>query len=274
MARNAAEVYALGINPEETARLRRQSEELRPEALALLAEIGLQPGQAAADLGCGPSGILNLLARAVGPAGHVTGVDADPAHVAAARQQLTADGLANVEVLTGDARHTGLPAGAFDLVHARTVLVTIPEPAEVMAEMVRLARPGGWVASQEPDVGCSLCYPPSLAWDRMLDLFQASFVRTGADFRIGRRLTELFREAGLEDVRVTVHAGNYPAGHTRRTVIPDLVRGLRPAILALGLADQAELSELDTAVRQHLAEPRTLMMPHLMMSAWARKPIA
>jgi hypothetical protein len=31
-------------------------------------------------------------------------------------------------------------------VHARTLLVTIPEPAEVLAEMVRLARPGGWVA--------------------------------------------------------------------------------------------------------------------------------
>jgi ubiquinone/menaquinone biosynthesis C-methylase UbiE len=271
---DATEVYALGINPEETARLRRQSEEMRPEALGLLAEIGLQPGHAAADLGCGPSGILNLLARAVGPAGHVTGVDADPAHVAAARQHLAADKLANVEVLTGDARHTGLPASAFDLVHTRTVLVTIPEPAEVVAEMVRLTRPGGWVASQEPDVGCALCYPPSLAWDRTLELFQASFVRTGADFRIGRRLTELFREAGLKDVRVTVHAGSYPAGHTRRSVIPDLVRGLRPAILALGLADEAELSELDAAVRQHLADPRTLMMPHLMMSAWARKPTA
>jgi ubiquinone/menaquinone biosynthesis C-methylase UbiE len=37
-------------------------------------------------------------------------------------------------------------------VHARTLLVTIPEPDEVVAEMVRLAKPGGWVASQEPDM--------------------------------------------------------------------------------------------------------------------------
>ena len=46
-----------------------------------------------------------------------------------------------MEVVTADARHTGLPSDTFDLVHARTVLVTIPEPPEVLAVMVRLARP-------------------------------------------------------------------------------------------------------------------------------------
>lgn len=112
-----------------------------------------------------------------------------------------------------------------------------------------ILRPGGWVASQEPDAGCSLCYPALLARDRMLDLFQASFGRSGADFRIGHRLTELLRDAGLEDVQLTVHAGSYPAGHSRRTLMPDLVRSLHPAILELGLSDERELADLDTAVR-------------------------
>ena len=58
----------------------------------------------------------------------------------------------------------------------------------------------------------------------------------------------------------------------RRTVIPDLVRSLRPVILDLGLASDRELAELDAAVRRHLADPRTLMMPHLLMTAWGRKP--
>ena len=274
-ARDAAGVYALGADTDETARLRRQSEELQPEARALLArlgELGLRPGQAALDLGCGPRGILDLLAEAVGPGGRVVGLDADPAHVTAARQYAFNQGLANVEVLAGDARHTGLPAESFDLVHTRTLLVTIPEPAEVVAEMARLAKPGGLVASQEADAEFSICYPPLPEWDRLLALFRASFPRAGADLRLGRRLPELFREAGLTDVGATVYAGSYPAGHSRRTVIPDLVRSLHPVILGLGLAGERELADVDAAVRAHLADPRTLMMPHLLVTAWGRKP--
>jgi ubiquinone/menaquinone biosynthesis C-methylase UbiE len=269
---DAAQIYALGADPEESARLRRQSGELRPEAEALLARIGLRPGQAAADLGCGPCGILDLLSAAVTPGGRVLGLDADPAHVAMAREHAEADGLAGVEVMTGDARHTGLPPGGFDLVHARTLLVTIPEPEQVLAEMVRLARPGGWVASQEPDIGHTLCYPPLPAWDRLLELFLAGFTRAGADPLIGRRLAEMYRQAGLEDVQVQVHAGSYPAGHSRRTVIPDLARSLRPVIGELGLASDEELAEVDREVRRHLDDPGTLMMPHLLVAVCGRKP--
>jgi SAM-dependent methyltransferase len=274
-ARDAAGVYALGAGTDETARLQRQSDELQPEARALLArlgELGLRPGQTALDLGCGPRGILDLLAEAVGPGGRVVGLDADPAHVTAARQYAFNQGLANVEVLAGDARHTGLPAESFDLVHTRTLLVTIPEPAEVVAEMARLAKPGGLVASQEADAEFSICYPPLPEWDRLLALFRASFPRAGADLRLGRRLPELFRAAGLTDVGATVYAGSYPAGHSRRTVIPDLVRSLHPVILGLGLAGERELADVDAAVRAHLADPRTLMMPHLLVTAWGRKP--
>jgi trans-aconitate methyltransferase len=271
-APDAAEVYALGSNPAESARLRRQSDELRPQTAELLDRIGLAPGQSAIDLGCGPSGILDLLSVAVFPGGRVTGLDADPAHAAMARQYATEHGLANVEVVTADARHTGLPSDGFDLVHARTVLVTIPEPEEVLAEMVRLARPGGWVASQEPDIENAFCYPPLPAWDRLREIFRASFGRSGADLLIGRRLPELYQQAGLADIEVVVHAPVYPAAHSRRTILPDLVRSLRPMILDLGLSDERELSELDRAVREHLADPRTLALAHLLVVTWGRKP--
>jgi hypothetical protein len=57
----AAAVHALGSDPDESARLRRQSEELGPESRELLGRIGPRPGQSAIDLGCGPSGIIDLL---------------------------------------------------------------------------------------------------------------------------------------------------------------------------------------------------------------------
>jgi SAM-dependent methyltransferase len=140
---DANAVYSLGSSDSETARLQRQAGELGPDNRALLDGAGLRPGQSVIDLGCGPRGILDLLAERVSPGGRVVGVDADPALAAMAAGFAAARGLAGVEVMTADARQTGLPSGSFDLVHTRTLLVNVPEPARVVAEMTRLARPGG-----------------------------------------------------------------------------------------------------------------------------------
>ena len=136
-------VYALGSSSGESARLQRQSDELAPESSALLDQIGLRPGDSAIDVGCGPRGVIELLAERVSPGGRVVGLDSDPAHVAMASELVAEQGWTDVEIVLADARSTGLPSDAFDLVHARTVLVTVPDPTEVLAEMVRLARPGG-----------------------------------------------------------------------------------------------------------------------------------
>jgi len=157
-------------------------------------------------------------------------------------------------------------------VHARTLLVNVPGPAEVLAEMVRLARPGGWVASLEPDAEGALCYPAHPAYTRMWELFRAAHSRNGADLLIGRRLAELYRQAGLRDIGIEARARVCQPDDSRRTIGPDLVRSLHPMIVSLGLADQRELDALDRAVRSHLDDPRTLVIPHLSFLAWGRKP--
>jgi len=269
-----APVYALGTSPAERDRLRRQSEELRAHSAALLDRVGVERGWNAIDLGCGPSGIIDLLAERVGPDGHVTGLDVNPVNVAMARAFADEHGLANADIAEGDARRTRLPPSSFDLVHARTLLINIPDPTVVVAEMVRLVRPGGWVAALEPDVGGSLCYPPHPAWDRLSEIFRTANRSDDADLLIGRRLPELFRQAGLVDIGVEAKADIYPAGHSRRTVRPDLVRSMRPKILERGIAGERELDDLDQAVREHLDDPHTLVMPHLLFLAWGRKPMA
>jgi SAM-dependent methyltransferase len=266
-------VYALGSSPGESTRLQRQAEELAADSAALLDRVGLRPGQSAIDLGCGPRGILDLLAERATPAGRVVGLDADPAHTAMAAQFVAERGLGGgVEIITADARATGLPAGSFDLVHARTLLVNLPDPAEVAAEMVRLAKPGGWVASAEPDTEHALCYPPDPAFDRLCDIFTVAFRRNGADPWIGRRIPELFCQAGLEDVNVEARVQMYPPGNSRRTVRLDLVRSIRPQVLEMGLASAAELDELDAAVRPHLTDPHTVVMSGLLFLTWGHKP--
>jgi SAM-dependent methyltransferase len=269
---DATAVYALGSSPGESARLHRQAEELAADSAALLDRVGLRPGHSAIDLGCGPRGIVDLLAGRVAPGGRVVGLDADPAHTAMAAEFADGRGLSGVEIITADARSTGLPAGSFDLVHARTLLVNLPDPADVAAEMVRLARPGGWVASMEPDTQHALCYPPHPAFDRLCDIFTVAFRRNGADPWIGRRVPEFFRQAGLADVNVEVRVQSYPPGNSRRTVRLDLVRAMRPQVLEMGLASAAELDDLDAPARAHLTDPNTVVISGLLFLTWGRKP--
>jgi SAM-dependent methyltransferase len=180
--------------------------------------------------------------------------------------------LDGVQILTADARRTGPPSGSFDLVFSRTLLINIPQPAAVVAEMARLARPDGWVAAMEYDLEYALCYKPHPAFDRICEIFTAAFRWNGADPRIGRRVPEMFRQAGLADIGVEARAPVYPAGHQRRMIRPDLVRSMRTRVLELGLCGEAELDELDAAARAHLSDPRTLIMSGLLFLTWAREP--
>jgi SAM-dependent methyltransferase len=270
MSQDAASVYALGSSGGETSRLRQQAGELAPESEWLLDRVGLKPGQRAADLGCGPRGILDLLAERVGPDGWVTGLDTDPAHTAIAAGFLAERGVTWADVVTGDARSTGLPAGSFDLVHARTLLVNVPDPAGVVAEMARLAKPGGQVAALEIDIECRICYPSHPAWERATAILPPMLRRHGADPLIGRRVPELFRRAGLTDVGVEVRAPAYPPGHSRRTILFDLIRAMRPQVVEMGLATEAELEEIDAAGRAHVADPATVVVTGLMFLVWGR----
>jgi SAM-dependent methyltransferase len=267
---DANAVYALGSSAGESARLQRQAGELAADSAAFLDRVGLKPGQSAIDLGCGPRGILDLLAARVSPGGRVVGIDADPAHVEMATE--FAAELDGVEVMMADARSTGLPSGSFDLVHARTLLINVPRPEEVVTEMIRVARPGGWVAVMEPDVEYTMCYPPHPAFTRICEIFPPVAGRNGADALIGRRVPELFRLAGLADVGVDAIVQMYPHGHSRRMVRLDLVRSVRAQIVAMGLASEAELEELDAAARAHLDDPRTIAVYGLLFLVWARRP--
>jgi SAM-dependent methyltransferase len=269
---NAA--YALGSSSVESVRLQRQAEELAPDSMALLGRTRLRPGQSAIDLGCGPRGVIDLLIERVSPGGRVVGLDADPVHARMASEFVATRQLTGVEIACRDACDTGFEPGSFDVVHARTLLATVPQAADVVAEMVRLARPGGWVVGLEPDTEYSLCYPSDPAFARVSEIFKAAFSRNGADPFMGRRVPELYRQAGLVQVCVEARANVYPADHSRRMIRADLLRSLRPQILELGVADERELDELDAATRRHLANPDVVYVPSLFFLTWGRKPIS
>jgi ubiquinone/menaquinone biosynthesis C-methylase UbiE len=269
---DANAVYSLGHNESESSRLQRQADELLPQSTALLDRTTLGLGDAAIDIGCGPRGILDLLASRVGPHGRVVGVDADPNHVAMATQMAADRSLDWIQVLHADARHTELPPSSFDVVHGRTILVTVPEPLELVVEMARLAKPGGWVIGLEPEVEFSICHPTSPAYEQLGAMFPVVFSRNGADWKMGRRVAELYRAAGLVDLQVDVRAEVYPKGHTRRTIRVDLLRSMRPFILELGLSTDEQLDQLFSDALGHLDNPDVIVMPTVNFLVSGRKP--
>jgi hypothetical protein len=95
---------------------------------------------------------------------------------------------------------------------------------------------------------------------------------TGADPTIGRKVSELFRNGGLEDVEVDVRPQTFPPGHTRRTNKLDLVRSMRSQITEMGLASAVELDDLDLEARAHIDDPNTIAVSGFLFLTWGRKP--
>lgn len=238
----------------------------------LLDVIGLPPGARVVELGCGPCGDLDELSGRVGPAGLVIGVERRAPAVAQARRLVRERGLRNVEILHGDARDTGLERGAFDLVTASMVLLVAPRPEELVAEARALVRPGGVVAFHEPDFVSHICDPPLWAWTRLMDVLEDYARLTGMDLHLARRLPRLLREAGLVDVRADPRVFVYPPGHGARSGLLDFVDRLTDRLLALAVVTPAELADLKTSLARHVSDPGTLVVSHLFLQAWGRRP--
>jgi SAM-dependent methyltransferase len=255
----------------EQERLRHAARLLKRQAERLLRDVGVQPGWQVVDVGCGPHGILDLLSAAVGPTGSVIGVDQDEAHVAAAQTLVDERALRNVRIRRADATATGLPRDVFDMVHARLLLVTVPNPAHVLAEMVRITRPGGAVAVQDVDNAGWTCYPPHPAWARLLEGLCAVW---GGDLLLtGRRLPGFLRAAGLQNVEFTVdHGGVARRPHPLHMRILLLAEIVSERLIERHVFTRDELMQLMQSLRSHLEDPDTFVIAPLRFRAWGWKP--
>ncbi len=122
-----------------------------------------------ADFGCGTGGLLERAMRP-GGYGHFAGVDLSSVMIAKAETRLT--GLVHdvpamtLDLVVSGADRTPLRADSFDLVTAELVLHHMKDPRPVLAEMARVARPGGRVVVQVPGPGYSLDVNYGNGWRR------------------------------------------------------------------------------------------------------------
>ena len=259
--------YPIERRQGEIERLRLQAAALAADAAIMLDRIEVGAGWRCLDLGCGPGGITDLLTERVGATGRVVGLDADPVFLEHARRRIH-----RAEFVEGDAYASGLPGGSFDLVHMRFIAGTAGGPERLLAEAMRLARPGGIVALQEPDIATLNCHPPHPAWDRLRSALDAAFTAVGADVRVGQRLFALARHAGLEDVQYRPVLIGVRAVDPMVDYLPSTAESLRAAVIARGLMREPEFDRALAECRAHLADPDTVFTMYTVAQVWGRKP--
>ena len=264
--------YVFGGTHIEQQRLLDQAREFQQQAHWLLDRIGIQPGWRVIDVGCGPLGILDSLSQRVGSRGEVVGLEYVPRFAEVASAEIVRLGLTNVRVIQADALTSGLGRNSFDFAHERLVMINRPNPQAILSEMVALVRGAGIVAVEEVDDASWLCYPSHPSWDILVEIYHTAFDRHGGNVFFGRRLPEMLRSVGLEDVQCKVHVDIVQPHGSRRKHLLSLLDSLHDKVISLGLLAENELAMHKTALELHLDDPNTLVIDKLLVQSWGRKP--
>lgn len=235
-----------------------------PSTFRHAARVGLTTGWRAWEVGAGGPSVPTWLAEQVGPEGHVLATDIDTSWIDGAGR--------NYEVRHHDVGTDPPPGGLFDFVHARLVLVHVPDRTRALTTMIAALRPGGWLLVEEadPELQPLVCPdeagPEEQLANKLKRSFRSLLAQRGVDLAYGRTLPRLLREAGLGEVQADAC---FPMGGP---VCDELERAtteqIRGRLVAEGLATDAE-------IEQHLANVangRMDLATSPMVSAWGRKP--
>lgn len=231
-----------------------------------LERIGVGHGWRCWEIGAGPGSIAQWLCRKVGPDGAVLATDIDTRFLESGRP-------GNLEVRRHDIVSDPLPAEQFDLVHARLVLVHLPERETVLDRMIAALRPGGWLLTEEFD---SPSLPTHSYRGRGEVILKSSLalrqvmMSRGVDPGFGRSLAVQLLARGLQRVNAEGRALIAGCGSAGARLMKANLTQLRGAILASGVVTPEEFA----ADLAHLDDEDFLSPMPVMWSVSGSRPTA
>ncbi len=236
----------------ELARLETQAALSFDEELRIMRDLGLAGAGPLLELGAG-SGAVTRRLRAAEPDLPIVAADIDEkvlAHAAGAGAPL----------LLGDAARLPLRTGSVGGVLLRYVLQHVADPAPVVAEALRVLRPGGLLVVVEVDSmlwGLADPMYPELA--SVHGTMAAAQRGAGGDRQIGRKLTRLLRGAGFGDVVLRPFATTND-DHPTEAFAPHLGPERLVPLVASGALSMAQLALATDRWNRFRADPDAWVM--------------
>ncbi len=209
----------------------------------------LREGHCVLDVGCGAGADTIALGQLVGPAGQVSGVDIDQTMVNEANQRATAAGMREwVEHKVSDAAALPFANNCFDACHSERVFLHLLDPASVFAQMVRVTKPGGWIAVIDTDGATLSIDTPEVDIERRIVPFWAAKHNNGY---AGRQLLRFFKHYGLVDLTVEIVAGPFPDLDTAAYLIK--LEDIQDRALSAGAVTLHEVQRFRASLEQAAA---------------------
>jgi SAM-dependent methyltransferase len=235
-----------------------------PVTFRHLEMLGISEGWRCWEVGVGGPSVPRWLAERVGPSGRVLATDIDVRWA----QEIGSD---NVEIRQHDVANDDPPPGGFDLVHARLVLIHVPQRERALQQMVAALRPGGYLLVEDFDpamqpFACPDAYgPEQLLANKVRNGFRSLLVERGADLEFARRLPRLFRDADLIEVQADAYISlALPAGVELEKAN---VNQVRDQLIARGHATSGEIETYLTVLEAGRLDVATAPL----ISVWGRR---
>ncbi|GAC1440940.1 MAG: methyltransferase domain-containing protein [Mycobacteriales bacterium] len=199
-----------------SARPERYDAMLGPLGERVLAAARLAAGERVLDVGCGAGQLTVQAASAVGPTGHVAGMDISRDLLAVARGRAAAAGLTNVDCLEADAQVAVLAASSYDVILSRFGVMFFADPVAAFTNLLGAVVPGGRLAfvCWQPAPGNEWVTVPLFAAGPHVGFPEPPPADAPGPFAFGSagRVRQVLGDAGwtgveLDDVQTTVTPG-------------------------------------------------------------------